>query len=180
MRFFWLQIRHRKIVAHELEEMSFEEIKSMKHHYDHVVIDVPMDEEGHEQIQYLKNSPILKSAKHVTLHTIYNDSMGVELPAHIVDKNKFPEIEEHILSRLEDIKTALMPADADSRSWSTKCTFNAEPKRIAVEYLQESKADLAISATRGEQGIRGLFKESFAFYLIEYAPCDVYVIRPIH
>lgn len=152
----------------------------MKHYYKHIVIDVPLDPESLKQIFSLNHSPLFLKAKKVTLLTIYNEKMSNELPSHIVDKHDFPDIENHILSLLEEVKKNLIPSDVDPLSWKTVCLFNADTKRVSVEFLQEQKADIAIVATRGEQGIEGLFKDSFTFYLVESAPCDVYVIRPVH
>lgn len=52
------------------------------------------------------------------------------------------------------------------------------PKDRITDYLKESKATLAIVATRGKHGIEGLFSSSFAEHLIRFSPSDLYILRP--
>lgn len=152
----------------------------MKSKYKTVVIDVPMDDESVEQLMCLKDSPILDNANQIFLLTVYNDMMGHELPAWIVNKNDFPNIEKYVHDRLEDIMQELCPNEDQQRKWATRCLFNGDPKQATLDFLEEVKADLTISATRGEQNLFGVFKKSFSSHLIETAPCDVYVVRPVH
>ncbi|TNF29591.1 MAG: universal stress protein [Deltaproteobacteria bacterium] len=152
----------------------------MKNKYESVVIDVSLEEGCFDQLMSLKNSPILKNANHVYIMTVYNEKMKACLPSHIVDSTDHGQITEYAKAKMEDLKMELLPSDTNSESWHTEIVFNNDAKRVALDYLKERKAELAITATRGEQGITGFFKDSFAFYLVQHAPCDVYVVRPVH
>ncbi|MCO4795082.1 MAG: universal stress protein [Bacteriovoracaceae bacterium] len=152
----------------------------MKGKYESVVIDVSLDDTCSDQLLSLKGSPVLKNASHVYIVSVYNESMKECLPSNIVDPKDFDEIGKFAKAKLEDLKMELLPSGVESSSWHTEVVFNNDSKRVALEYLNERKASLAITATRGEQGISGVFKDSFAFYLVQHAPCDVYVVRPVH
>lgn len=152
----------------------------MKGKYESVVIDVSLEEGCFDQLMSLKDSPVLKNANHVYIVTVYNESMKGSLPSHIVDPTDHEEITNFAKSKMEDLKMELLPSGVGSESWHTEVVFNNDTKRVALEYLTERKANLAITATKGEQGISGVFKDSFAFYLVQHAPCDVYVVRPVH
>ncbi len=56
--------------------------------------------------------------------------------------------------------------------------FHNQAKLHALHFLKEIKADSCVLATRGEQGVEGIFAESFSYYLVAHAPCDVLVVRP--
>lgn len=152
----------------------------MKGKYESVVIDVSLEEGCFDQLMSLKDSPILKNANHVYIMTVYNEKMKASLPSHIVDHSDHDEISKYAKAKMEDLKMELLPSGVGSESWHTEIVFNNDTKKVALEYLKERKANLAITTTRGEQGITGFFKDSFAFYLVQHAPCDVYVVRPVH
>lgn len=152
----------------------------MKGKYESVVIDVSLEEGSFDQLMSLKDSPVLKNASHVYIMTVYNESMKACLPSHIVDPTDLDEITKFAKAKMEDLKMELLPSGVGSESWHTEIVFNNNTKKVALEYLKERKANLAITTTRGEQGITGFFKDSFAFYLVQHAPCDIYVVRPVH
>lgn len=152
----------------------------MKSQYQTIVIDVPMDDEGLEQLMYLKKSPLLINAKKVILLTIYNETMGHEVPSWIINKNDFENIEQYILDRLESVTDELCPSLDAQEKWFRKCLFNGDPKLAMLEFLKEVHADLTISANKGELGMCGVFRSSTSNHLIETSPCDVYVVRPVH
>lgn len=152
----------------------------MKGKYKNVVIDVSLEESCVDQLMSLKNSPVLRNADQVFIVTVYNETMKSCLPVELIDHTDLEQIEKYAKSRLEDIKLELLPDGVDSSGWYTEVIFNKDAKRVALEYLTERKADLAVTTTRGEQGISGFFKDSFAFYLVQHSPCDVYVVRPVH
>ena len=152
----------------------------MKDRYKNVVIDVSLADGSLESMLHLKNSPILANAENVHLVSVYNDKLAKYLPCSIVNKEDFNEVEKYARSRMEELKDELKPSDADPARWHVDVVFNNDIKHIAVEFLRNHQADLAVTSTRGHQGINGIFKDSFAFYLVQHAPCDVYVVRPVH
>jgi nucleotide-binding universal stress UspA family protein len=153
---------------------------SMRNKYSNVVIEVSLDEGCLENLLSLKRSPIFKNAEQVSLVSVYNDSMVNLLPCNIVNKEDFDEIKSVLESRLSELRDELIPSDVDPARWHVEVILSKDVKHCAIEFLRNRKADLAITSTRGHQGITGIFKDSFAFYLVQHAPCDVYVIRPVH
>jgi nucleotide-binding universal stress UspA family protein len=54
--------------------------------------------------------------------------------------------------------------------------FNPEDE--AINFLKRVNASLIVVATRGKHGFKGLFLSSFTDYMVKFAPCDVFVVRP--
>ena len=152
----------------------------MKDKYKRVVIDVSLADGSLESMLALKSSPIIQNAESVQLLSVYNDKLAKYLPCSIVNKEDFQEVEQYARSRMEELRDELMPSDADPAQWPIEVVFNNDIKHVAIEFLRNHQADLAVTSTRGHQGIQGIFKDSFAFYLVQHAPCDVYVVRPVH
>ena len=143
-----------------------------------IVISVSMDEGLIEELSELKNFNLLKSADNIHLIHIYNKKSKYKLPLS-VNHEDFEEVEKYVVDKLHAISDDLMPGhknkDGDRHSL---CVFNGNEKIKILEYLKENQADLIIASTRGEQGLTGLFKDSFSFWLTEHAPCNVLIIRP--
>ena len=152
----------------------------MKNSYDNVVIEASIENGSLDNLENLKNSPLLKNAKNVSIVSVYNEKMAKYLPCHIVDKKDFNEIQQSIEVILKDLRDKIIPVDANPAHWHVEVIFNNDVKHMAVEFLRNRNADLAIISTRGFQGISGFFEDSFAFYMVQHAPCDVHVLRPIH
>ena len=145
--------------------------------YEHIVVECSIEEKGIEQILTLKDSPILESAKKVTLLHIYSKDMEGFLPTSL-DKSNMDEVEKHVYSILEDIREKLK-GNIETCEWSEVCILSNDPKIKAIEHLKSTSADLVISATKGNHGITYYNRsDSFSYYLIENSPCDIYVIRP--
>lgn len=52
------------------------------------------------------------------------------------------------------------------------------PEEDIVNTLKRINATLIVVATRGKHGFEGLFHSSFTDYMVKFAPCDVFVVRP--
>jgi nucleotide-binding universal stress UspA family protein len=57
-------------------------------------------------------------------------------------------------------------------------TKDFHPEEELIDLLKELKATLIVVATRGKHGFEGLFHSSFTDYMVKFAPCDVFVVRP--
>lgn len=57
-------------------------------------------------------------------------------------------------------------------------TKDFQPEEEMIDILKERKATLVVVATRGKHGFEGLFHSSFTDYMVKFAPCDVFVVRP--
>ena len=150
----------------------------MKEKYTSVVIEVSMEDSLLDQLKYLQNSPILKFADQVHFIHIYNDQSDTKFPVNIDSKSN-SEVEKYISDKLKGLMDDLKPDDVKGE-WFFKVLFHSDYKLHTLQFLKEVKADLVVLATRGEQGIQGMFKDSLSFYLAENSPCDVYILRPVH
>jgi nucleotide-binding universal stress UspA family protein len=147
----------------------------MKERYESIVIDVSIDPAQLEQLRELKDNCFLKTAEKVHIVHIYNERSDKFLPLEIGKTDK-TAIERYINGELENLKKEI--SEDAKGEWFCQTLYNADAKLKSVDFLKEVNADLVILATRGLQGLEGVFKDSFAFYLVENAPCDVYVLRP--
>lgn len=57
-------------------------------------------------------------------------------------------------------------------------TKDFHPEEEVIEFLKNVNATLIVVATRGKHGFEGLFHSSFTDYMVKFAPCDVFVVRP--
>ncbi len=131
-----------------------------------------------EEIFKLKDSEMLNKAENIYLVHIFNEKSKKHLPQEIQNKD-FTEIENYVIQKLHRLTDDLLPGHHNrSEERHSHCIFNINEKIKILDYLKEIKADLVISPTQGKQGIEGIFKDSFCFWLVEHAPCDVFVIRP--
>lgn len=148
----------------------------MRNTYNNVVIEVSLDPVHLLRIKDLVNSPMLKNAKNVHIVNVFDKCQANFLPISI-DKKDLESVEEFVSSILEDLKEELLPTGADSENWIVHSFFSSDSKIKSREYLRQIKADLVITSTRGEQNTSGLFCDSFSYYLVSNAPCDVYVLK---
>lgn len=151
----------------------------MKNVYESVVIEVGLDKESLHNLEYLKDSPVLNNAKKVTFLHVYNDKSDIHLPLDMKNRTDKNEIEKIIKLKLNDLKSILSP-DKSLDHWFTQVIYHSDSKLETLQFLKQVSADLVVVATRGKHGASGLFRDSFSSYLVEYSPCDVYVVRPIH
>ena len=142
-----------------------------------VAINISLNPKTFEQLESLVDSPILKSAKKVSLVHIYNkESQSSFLPCKNGHTLTLEDVEKHVTKKLSKFRE-LLHLDTEIE---IKVIFNRDAKIKVLEYLEQNKTDLVVVSTRGEMGVEGLFKNSFSFWLVEHAPCDVYVVRPVH
>lgn len=57
-------------------------------------------------------------------------------------------------------------------------TKDFHPEEEVIDVLKKIKASLIVVATRGKHGFEGLFHSSFTDYMVKFAPCDIFVVRP--
>ena len=151
----------------------------MKSEYKSVVIEVSLDKDCLQMLKHLKNSPVLENAKKVTLLHVYNDKTDIHLPMDLKNKHDKTEVETAIKKAMNQVRDEIVPT-GDCDHWFTQVIYHSDAKLETLQFLKQVAADLVVVATRGNHGATGVFKDSFANYLMEYSPCDVYVLRPVH
>ena len=145
-----------------------------------IVLCAGLDEESIDNLAALKGLfDVEKSTIHI-LHCFEIQVYTSEFAPFIFPtEDKYPEIEEATKSVLKNLANKLFGEGARDKV-QLHCLFSTTPKHRVVEFLAESGADLAIVATKGSHGIKGLFHSSFAEYMMKFSPCDVYVTRDHH
>ncbi|PIP95286.1 MAG: hypothetical protein COW00_18795 [Bdellovibrio sp. CG12_big_fil_rev_8_21_14_0_65_39_13] len=151
----------------------------MKSVYDSIVVEVGIDKDSIHNLEFLKDSPVLNNAKKVTFLHVYNEKSDIHLPLDMKDRANKAEVEKIVKAKLNDLKKVLSP-EKSMDNWFTQVIYHSDAKLETLQFLKQVSADLVVVATRGKHGASGLFRDSFSSYLVEYSPCDVYVIRPIH
>lgn len=140
-----------------------------------VVICVSLNDESLDNLAQLKGDQILKDAKVHLVHCFEIQVYTSDFSPYIYPtEEKYPEIEAASLKILDSLQERLGLEEKVEK----KCFFSQSPKQRLKEYLEESKADLCVVATRGKHGIQGLFSSSFAEHLVKYSPCDLHIKRP--
>jgi len=140
-----------------------------------VVICVSLNDESLDNLAQLKGDQILKDAKVHLVHCFEIQVYTSDFSPYIYPtEDKYPEIEAATLKILDSLQGRLGLEGKVEK----KCFFSQSPKQRLKEYLEESKADLCVVATRGKHGIQGLFSSSFAEHLVKYSPCDLHIKRP--
>ncbi len=141
-----------------------------------VVISVSLNDDSLNSLAKLKGDAILKDAKVHLVHCFEIQVYTSDFSPYIYPtEEKYPEIEAATLKILEGLQKNL---GLEGQDVEKKCFFSQSPKQRIKEYLEESKADLCVVATRGKHGIQGLFSSSFAEHLVKYSPCDLHIMRP--
>ena len=146
--------------------------------FKNIAILVSLDEKHVKELSELKDSELLSHADNIYFVHIFSERSKKDLPLS-VDSHDFEDVKHFVMDRLKELCTELVPShhnENDERH--CHCLFNSSEKIKVLDYLEEVKADLVITSTKGEQGLEGVFKESFSFWLVEHAPCDVLVVRP--
>jgi hypothetical protein len=143
-----------------------------------IVLSVNMDESSINEFRKLKNSQNLRAADNIHLIHIYNDKLKSNLPFS-VNPDDFSEIEAYVTDRLHELTDELLPGHVNKvGDRHSLCVFNASEKLEIINYLDKVGADLVIVSTRRVKGLEGLSNNSFSFWLVEHAPCNVLIIRP--
>lgn len=97
----------------------------------------------------------------------------VESPDEATYKDMVPTIEKF----LKDESQKILPENFQGQV-SFRVTKDFHPEEEVIDILKELKATLIVVATRGKHGLDGLFHSSFTDYMVKFAPCDVFVVRP--
>ncbi len=145
-----------------------------------IVLCAGLDEESIKNLSALKGLfDLSKSNLHI-VHCfeiqVYTSEFA---PFVFPTEDKYPEIEEATKAVLRNMAFELVGKEYGEKV-QLHCLFSTTPKHKVVEFLEEKKADLAVIATRGSHGIKGLFHSSFAEYMMKFSPCDIYVTRDHH
>jgi nucleotide-binding universal stress UspA family protein len=93
------------------------------------------------------------------------------------DEATYREMEPTIKKFLEQEAGHILPADYHGPV-SFLVTKDFHPEERLIDILKDLKATLVVVATRGKHGLEGLFHSSFTAYMVKFAPCDVFVVRP--
>lgn len=114
---------------------------------------------------------------HYVLVHIFTPEIRSHLPAQ-VNKKDDEAVNAFILRKMFEVVERVW--GEPSPNWvDVEVLYHKEPKLRAVNYLRDEEADSCVVATRGEQGVSGIFKDSFAYFLVANAPCDVLILRPV-
>jgi nucleotide-binding universal stress UspA family protein len=93
------------------------------------------------------------------------------------DDQTFEEMVPTLSKFLKDEARKIIPADF-SGEVKFEITKDFHPEEEIIDILKNIKATLIVVATRGKHGFEGFFHSSFTDYMVKFAPCDVFVVRP--
>lgn len=97
----------------------------------------------------------------------------IETPDEGTFQDMVPTLEKFVQAEAKKI----LPEDFKGQV-SMQLTKDFDPQEEVIDILKDRLATLIVVATRGKHGLDGLFHSSFTDYMIKYAPCDVFVVRP--
>jgi len=140
------------------------------------VIFMGSEEIHNETFDHLLKDGFYNSTSTFVLVHILNDKSRASFPPS-VDVRSDAEVEKYINQQFDKFEAKFID-EKTKPTVERMILLNKDTKLQAVNFLKESEADSCVVATRGEQGVSGVFSESMAYYLVAHAPCDVLVIRP--
>lgn len=144
-----------------------------------VVVAVNLDQDNLKNVLQLKGKPLLEQSGVTFVHIFKTEVYTLDITPFIYpSKEQYPEIEKSVISILENLGRELLSPEAFKLA-EFKCFFDISPKEKMIEYLNEVRPDVVVSATRGVHGVKGIFVSSFTDYLCRFSPCPVYVLRPV-
>lgn len=97
----------------------------------------------------------------------------IETPDEGTFQDMAPALERFVQEEAKKILPPNFPGKV-----SMQLTKDFDPQEEVIDILKDRMATLIVVATRGKHGLDGLFHSSFTDYMIKYAPCDVFVVRP--
>lgn len=97
----------------------------------------------------------------------------VETPDDVTYNDMVPTLDKF----LRDEAKKILPSDFRG-TVGFQVTKDFHPEEEVIDILKKLKATLIVVATRGKHGFEGLFHSSFTDYMVKFAPCDVFVVRP--
>lgn len=123
---------------------------------ENIVIEVSIEKDMINQLECLSASPLVTNAKDIHLISVFNDQQREFLPLNIETDE---QIEEYVKSLHSELRDKL------SKNSEAKITSNmilrSDSKLEAVEYLKKVNANLVITATHGNMGVKGVYMNSF-------------------
>ncbi|MFP5385501.1 MAG: universal stress protein [Bacteriovoracia bacterium] len=93
------------------------------------------------------------------------------------DDNTFQEMIPTLDRFLKEEAGKIIPPDFKGKI-QFEITKDFHPEEEIIDILKRIHATLIVVATRGKHGFEGLFHSSFTDYMVKFAPCDVFVVRP--
>jgi nucleotide-binding universal stress UspA family protein len=93
------------------------------------------------------------------------------------DETTFTEMKPTLMKFLKDESQKILPKNFLGMV-GYEITKDFHPEEEVIEFLKKVNATLIVVATRGKHGFKGLFHSSFTDYMVKFAPCDVFVVRP--
>lgn len=93
------------------------------------------------------------------------------------DETTYEEMVPTINKFLKDEARRIIPAEF-AGTIDYRVTKDFHPEEEIIDILKSVNATLVVVATRGKHGFEGLFHSSFTDYMVKFAPCDVFVVRP--
>ena len=144
-----------------------------------IVLFLGLNDILNSNFEHLLHDGLFNRENHFQLVHILDHDRLDGLPPQI-DRESEKDIEAFIHEKFDSVVQKLWGHNLDQQGQNVEkaILFHKEPKLRAINYLKEEKADSCIVVTRGDQGVEGVFKDSFAYYLVAHAPCDVLVLRP--
>lgn len=97
----------------------------------------------------------------------------VESPDDITYQDMVPTLDKF----LKDEARRILPVDFKGKV-EFLVTKDFNPEEEIIDILKNVNATLIVVATRGKHGLEGFFHSSFTEYMVKWAPCDVFVVRP--
>ncbi len=140
------------------------------------VLCTSLEEESIKTLGKLKRDLDLKDTKVHFVTVIEIQVYNSELSAFIYPvESQYAEIESSAVAIQKNLAKTLGVSEQNA---VFKCFFDHSPESKVKNYLEQTNADLVVTATRGRHGIAGFFSSSFTDFLCKYSPCDILVLRP--
>lgn len=140
---------------------------------------IPLEEELLEPFYTWKEKFHFQEIEHLhMIHGVKKNITPLEFGLmESPDEGTFKEMAPVLKKFLQDEVKKIIP-DYFKGEITYKLSCGFHPEEDVVDYLKKIQADLIVVSTRGRHGIQGLFHSSFTEYMVKFAPCDVYVLRP--
>ncbi len=108
---------------------------------------------------------------HIVKRVFYGD--GLSFNVTFLEQEDQAPLRIAIINTMKDFVHGILPTCHVGKV-KFECIFGDDPKEDFCRYLQSSKADLGLIASREKHGF---FDSSFAYYVSTHAPCSVIVTR---
>jgi nucleotide-binding universal stress UspA family protein len=144
-----------------------------------IAMAIPLEEELLEPFYTWKEKYHFQEGEYLhVIHVVKKNITPLEFGLmESPDESTFKEMAPTLKKFLQDEVKKIIPNDFSGEiTYKLSCGFH--PEQDVVHYLRKIAADLIVVSTRGKHGFQGLFHSSFTEYMVKFAPCDVYVVRP--